>query len=285
MVRSAPWEGELVVDFALNHRVAPRLGLGGLLDLAKALGIRSVEIRNDLPGVSLSDGTLPEEARQATEAAGMRILSVNALQRFNEWTPARAEEAKALAAQAKAAGAQALVLCPVNEEGFWTSDETRLSALREALAGLAPILRDAGLLGYVEPLGFAECSLRLKSEAVAAIDAVGEADRFKLVHDTFHHFVAGEAKMFPARTGLVHISGVEDASVPREAMRDPHRILVGPADRLGNLDQIRALNAGGYAGPLSFEPFAADVAESPDIAADLRTSMEFVAAGLRAAAA
>lgn len=274
-----------MVDFALNHRAAPRLGLEGLFGLAKALGISSVEIRNDLPAVALSDGTPPDEVCRAAEAAGVRILSVNALQRFNEWTPARAEEAMALAAQAKAAGAEALVLCPVNEEGFWTSDETRLSALREALAGLAPILKDAGLLGYVEPLGFAECSLRVKSEAVAAIDAVGAADRFKLVHDTFHHFVAGESEMFPARTGLVHISGVEDASVPREAMRDPHRVLVGPADRIGNCDQIRALEAGGYAGPLSFEPFAPEVAESPDIAADLRASMEFVAAGLRSAAA
>ncbi|WP_244498426.1 TIM barrel protein [Aureimonas ureilytica] len=274
-----------MVDFAVNHRVAPRLGLDRLIGLTRALGISSVEIRNDLPGVALSDGTSPDDVRRAAEAAGVRILSVNALQRFNHWTPHRAEEARALVAQAKAAGAEALVLCPVNEQGFWTSDEVRLSALREALAGLAPILKDAGILGYIEPLGFAECSLRLKSEAVAAIDAVGEADRFKLVHDTFHHFVAGEREMFPERTGLVHISGVEDASVPREAMRDPHRVLVGPADRIGNCDQIRALVAGGYAGPLSFEPFAADVAESPDVAADLRASMEFVAAGLRSAAA
>lgn len=284
-VRSAPWEGGRVVQFALNHRVAPRLGLEAFLGLAKTLGIGSVEIRNDLPGVALSDGTPPAEVRRAADMAGARILSVNALQRFNDWTPARAQEARALAEAARAAGAQALVLCPVNEEGFWTSDAIRLSALREALAGLAPILSQAGLLGYVEPLGFAECSLRLKREAVEAIDAVGAADRFQLVHDTFHHFVAGEAEMFPARTGLVHISGVEDASVPREAMRDAHRVLVGPADRIGNLEQIRALRVGSYAGPFSFEPFAADVAESPEIEADLRASMEFVAAGLRAAAA
>ncbi len=76
-----------MVDFAVNHRVAPRLGLDRLIGLTKALGINSVEIRNDLPGVALSDGTSPDDVRRAAEAAGVRILSVNALQRFNDWTP------------------------------------------------------------------------------------------------------------------------------------------------------------------------------------------------------
>lgn len=265
--------------------VAPRLGLEAFFELAARLGVGAVEIRNDLPGVALSDGTDAASVRSAASGKGLRILSVNALQRFNEWTPARADEAKALCDQTKAAGAEALVLCPVNEEGFWPDDASRLQALRDALAGLAPILEKAGLIGLVEPLGFAECSLRLKSEAVAAIDAVGQSDRFKLVHDTFHHFVAAETTLFPERTGLVHISGVEDRAVPREAMRDPHRVLVGPGDLIDNLGQLRALESGGYRGALSFEPFAAEVAGSADIEGDLRASMNFVAAGLRADAA
>ena len=57
-------------------------------------------------------------------------------------------------------------------------------------------------------------------------------------------------------TGLVHISGVTDAAVSVPDMRDPHRVLVDRDDRLGNIAQIRALLAGGYAGPFSFEPFA-----------------------------
>ncbi|WP_244639610.1 TIM barrel protein [Aureimonas endophytica] len=264
---------------------ASRLGLADFFALAERLGVGAVEIRNDLPGVALADGSPASEAGAAAKARGLRILSINALQRFNEWTPAREGEARALARQAREAGAEALVLCPVNEAGWREGDGERQAALREALAGLAPILEEAGLVGLVEPLGFAECSLRLKGEAVAAIDAVGGAERFKLVHDTFHHVVAGETALFPERTGLVHISGVEDGAVPRETMRDPHRVLVGPADRLDNLGQIRALVAGGYRGPLSFEPFAAEVAASPDIAGDLAASMEFVAAGLRADAA
>ncbi len=274
-----------VLEFAVNHMVAPGLGVEAFFELAQRLGLTAVEIRNDLAGVALADGTPGHEVGALASAKGLRILSVNALQRFNEWTPVRAEEAKSLAAEASAAGAEALVLCPVNEEGFWSDDATRLAALREALSGLAPILAEAGLIGLVEPLGFAECSLRLKSEAVAAIDAVVQGERFKLVHDTFHHFVAGETALFPERTGLVHISGVEDRAVPREAMRDPHRVLVGPGDLIDNLGQLRALAKGGYRGPASFEPFAAEVAGSADIAGDLSASIAFVADGLKAQAA
>ena len=71
--------------------------------------------------------------------------------------------------------------------------------------------------------------------------------------------VAGEPEKFPEFTGLVHISGVTDTKVAVRDMRDPHRVLVDPADRLDNIAQIRALARGGYTGPFSFEPFAAEI--------------------------
>jgi 2-keto-myo-inositol isomerase len=268
-----------MLSFALNHRVAPHLDVERFFDLAEGLDIRSVEIRNDLAGIALQDGTPPEVVRDAATTRNLRILSVNALQRFNDWTSARSEEAKAAADTARRAGAEALVLCPVNENGFWREDERRLAALREALAALAPILAAAGVTGLVEPLGFAECSLRLKREAVDAIDDVGAAERFQLVHDTFHHFVAGETELFPTRTGLVHVSGVE-GSVSREAMRDPDRVLVGKRDRIDNVGQLRALTEGGYAGTASFEPFAEAIARSPDIAGEINASLAYLNDGL-----
>lgn len=271
-----------MLPFALNHMVAPRLDVAVFFDTVVRLDLDAVEIRNDLDGVALKDGTAPAEVRAQAAQRGLRILSINALQRFNDWTPEREREARELADDARAAGAEALVLCPVNVEGFWSNDADRLAALRQALGGLAPILADAGLVGLVEPLGFAECSLRLKREAVDAIEAIGAADRFKLVHDTFHHFVAGETEMFPDRTGLVHISGVEDTAVAREAMRDSHRVLVGPGDLIDNIGQVKQLQAGGYRGALSFEPFAAEIAASADIAGDLAASIRFVEAGLAA---
>lgn len=42
-------------------------------------------------------------------------------------------------------------------------------------------------------------------------------------------------------------------------MRDGHGFLVDAKDRLGNVEQIAELRAAGYAGPISYEPFAASV--------------------------
>lgn len=273
------------VIFALNHMAAPRRSHAGLFDLAVQLGISLVEIRNDLSDVAITDGTPASAVGADARSRSLTIASINALQRFNDWTAARADEARALADYAAGSGAAALVLCPVNDLRWRPDDKARLSGLRQSLESLAPILAAAGITGLVEPLGFAECSLRSKREAVEAIDDVGVADRFRLVHDTFHHVVAGESELYPHRTGLVHISGVDDPAIRVEQMRDPHRVLVDADDRIGNVGQIRALVAGGYDGPFSFEPFAAEIHEIKDIEAALRGSMAFIDRELRAAAA
>jgi 2-keto-myo-inositol isomerase len=255
--------------------VAPHKSVDELIVLARSLGLEGIEIRNDLAGAALLAGTPPERVRAAAEDGGVRILSINALQRFNEWNGARADEAAALARYAHSCGAAALALCPVNDAGWQPAEEERLARLREALSGLAPILADAGIVGLVEPLGFASSSLRLKAEAVEAIEAVGAEERFRLVHDTFHHYVAGEVRMFPEWTGIVHVSGVDDLSIPVNALLDADRVLVGPDDRLGNIAQIVALMEG-YSGPYSFEPFAASVHGLADIEGALRASMHLI---------
>ena len=265
------------MQFALNHMVAPKLGYAEFFDLAKSMGISDVEIRNDI-ATSRMDIEAATEIKALAEARGLNIVSVNALQRFNQWNAARATEARELAVYAAAAGAKALVLCPVNDRAFTPATQERLGGLREALKGLAPILKEHGLKGLVEPLGFVECSLRLKAEAVAAIDDTGTAETFSLVHDTFHHFVAGATDMFPARTGLVHISGVTDKAQTAATMRDPHRVLVDRSDLIDNAGQMKALSAGGYTGVVSFEPFAAEVHNDPDIKASLAASVRFLSA-------
>ena len=203
----------------------------------------------------------------------MRILSINALQRFNAWDGEREAEARSLARYARDCGAAMLVLCPVNDVSYRLAEGERLRGLRDALRGLAPILGDAGIRGLVEPLGFQESSLRLKSEAVEAIEELGLGERFRVVHDTFHHHLAGEPHLLPDWTGLVHLSGVDDPGLPLGALRDSHRGLVDANDRLGNIAQIEALLAGGYAGAFSFEPFAASVHASDDIGGALERSM------------
>jgi len=205
----------------------------------------------------------------------LNIVSINALQRFNQWNVDRAAEAAVLADYARDCGAAALVLVPLND-GSAREDGKRQANLHDALHKLSPILSERGLTGLVEPLGFESCSLRSKREAVEAIDSVGGP--FRLVHDTFHHHLAGEADLFADLTGLVHISGVTDLQVSVSEMRDPHRVLVDRDDRLDNIGQIKALRRAGYDGPFSFEPFAPEIGRDPNLAKALRASRDFVRA-------
>ena len=265
--------------FALNHMTAPGLKLDAFFALAASVGATTVEIRNDLDGNAILDGTRPEEVRTLARRHGVTIVSINALQRFNEWTPARAAEARKLIDYAATCGARALVLVPKND-GTGRADGERQVNLREALTALKPLLDAAGIIGLVEPLGFEICSLRSKREAAEAISAIGGEQTFRLVHDTFHHHLAGEPEIFADLTGLVHISGVDDADVAIADMRDGHRVLVGPADRLGNAAQIRALLAAGYEGPLSFEPFSLAVHTVADPKASVLESIAYLRAAI-----
>lgn len=269
-----------LLSYAINHMVAPRKSFAELAALAQVLELDAVEIRNDLPGTAILDGTDATQLRDQAEASGVRILSINALQRFNDWNNEREVEARALARYAQNCGAAMLVLCPVNDVSYRLAETERLSGLRDALRALAPILGDAGVIGLVEPLGFQESSLRLQSEAALAIEDVDAGDRFRIVHDTFHHYLAGEPHLLPDWIGLVHLSGVGDPQLPFDVLRDEHRELVGPDDRLGNIAQICALLAGGYDGPFSFEPFAANVHASHDIAGALERSIHWLDAEL-----
>lgn len=261
--------------FALNHMVAPSLGLGEFFGLAASLGIAEVEIRNDLDGRPIRDGTPPEVVRDAAGRVGLAIISINALQRFDDWSAAREREARQLVRYAAGCGARALVLVPAND-GSGVADGKRRPRLRAALRALEPILAEQDILGLVEPLGFATCSLRSKREAVAAIEEIDGGRRFGLVHDTFHHALAGEPELYPALTALIHTSGVTDSRAGLADLRDSHRGLVDAGDRLDAVSQIGALVAGGYAGAISFEPFAAEVHALADPARAIRASMDYL---------
>jgi 2-keto-myo-inositol isomerase len=263
------------MQFALNHMSAPRLGYAQFFDLALSLGVNAVEIRNDIPTSLMGNKNAKMIGRLAKDK-GITIININGLQRWNQWNKKKVDEANRLAEYIALAGGKNLILVPTNDKKFRPSHEERLDGIRVALDGLKSILKDHGLIGCVEPLGFEECSLRFKKEALAAIDDVGGAKRFKLTHDTFHHFVAGEKDVFPERTGLIHISGVVDPKHTAATMRDSERVLVDADDMIDNKGQIKRLIDGGYKGYVSFEPFNAEVHKSKQIARDLSRSMDYL---------
>lgn len=264
--------------FAVNHITAPKLSTADFFTMARSLGISEVEIRNDTPDVM---GTVtPEEVKAEAERQGITILSINALYPFNVWSGDLPDRAAKMADYAHDCGALSLVMCPLNDGTPVAFDD-----LVAALGEMKPILEEGGLTGLIEPLGFPVSSLRTKAEAVRAVEAAGGREFYKLVHDTFHHHLAGEAEIFPKWTGLVHISGVVDPSVPVDGMLDEHRVLVDGADRLENLAQIEALREAGYDGPFSYEPFAAEIHALGDPESALRESMDFVRSGVGTVAA
>ena len=255
--------------FAINHISAPKLPLAEFFAMCRRLGVAQVEIRNDIPDVL---GTMtPQAVRAEAEAQGIAILSINALYPFNLWSGDLPDRARRMADYAAEAGVKSLVMCPLN-------DGTRVphSAVVGALDAMKPILKAHGLVGLVEPLGFPISSLRTKAEAIAAITEAGDDGTYRLMHDTFHHHLAGEAEFYPNRTGLVHVSGVTDPALAVGDMLDAHRVLVDTEDRLNNILQIKALLAAGYNGPFSFEPFATEVHDAPDPEAALRESMDYI---------
>ncbi len=270
--------------FALNRIACPSLSLEDFFKFAADLGLTKVEVRNDLPGGEVIDGLPPAQAAELARRHGIQVLSINALQKFN----LKAAQAKALAELEKllelaaALRCAAIVLCPNNDTQDRLDARSRVEETVAALKAFGPSFKKRGIQGWVEPLGFAESSL---SSAVTAAEAVRRSgfDCYRILYDTFHHYLGPDqerdldAAFASSRIGLIHVSGVE-ASIPKEKYRDEHRVLVSPADRLGSKAQIDRLAGLGYAGDISFEPFAASVQRlsREALAAALTKSLEYL---------
>lgn len=244
--------------FALNRIIYPALDLEGFFTLTRELGLNKVELRNDLPGGQILDDASPEEVTALAEKYEIQIITINALQHFNLGSLLDQVSAnlKAMVHTASAIGCGAVVLCPHNDVEDTRTPEQFYAETVTALKTLAPLFEESGVAGLVEPLGFEESSLRSKATAVKAIQDFGYD--YQLVHDTFHHYLGPDEEIYPDYTGLVHISGVE-TELATTRIRDEHRILIGSGDIMRNKVQIALLEARGYSGVYSFEPFSADV--------------------------
>lgn len=272
-----------MLHFAINHMTVPRLRHDELLRLARSLGCVGVELRNDL-GRPLFDGAAPEDVRAAARDGGVRIVGLSQVYPFNAWSDSVRGEVARLIEDARACGAETVSLIPRND-GHGTAAAERRENAATALREIGPMLDGTGLVALVEPLGFETSSLRDKAETIEIIERVGGRERFKLVHDTFHHYLAGGGDMFPEWTGIVHVSGVVEGDLALLTIRDEHRILVDANDRLGNVSQLIELVEAGYRGPVSFEAFSPTVHAVSDPEAELRRSIAFLEAELAAVGA
>ncbi|MGO9307704.1 MAG: TIM barrel protein [Spirochaetia bacterium] len=270
--------------FALNRIACPSLGLEDLFKFTADLGLSKVEIRNDLPGGAVIDGMPAAKAAELAQRHGIRILSINALQKFNLGAVQEKnhDELAKLLELAAALQCTAIVLCPNNDTRDHRDPAHRVEETIAALKAFGPAFTKRGVQGWVEPLGFSESSL---ASVVVASEAVKRAGFpcYKIVYDTFHHYLGPDTEkdidgtFASSQVGLIHASGVE-ASIPKQSFRDAHRVLLSPADRTGSREQIARLVTLGYTGDISFEPFSAEVQRlSRDaLAAALTKSIEYL---------
>ena len=270
--------------FALNRITCPSLGLEDFFRFAAELGISRVELRNDLPGARIIDGVTPSRALALAHDHGIRIISINALQKFNLKSARQkaSEELERLLDLASEIRCPAIVLCPNNDTSDHRDARTKVAETVEALKAFGPELTTRGILGYVEPLGFPESSLASIIVAAETIRSSGFGC-YRTVYDTFHHYLGPDTEhdIGPhyqvSNTGLIHVSGVE-AGIPKEKYRDEHRVLPAAEDRTGSREQIQRLVALGYKGDISFEPFSSAVQSMPprELAAAIRRSVEYL---------
>ena len=265
------------ISFAINQIVLPNAEFIDFVNLAKLLDISAIEIRNDIANNLIKENN-PQKIKNICQSRSIKIISINALQKFNIWTAKRSKEFITLCEYATAAGIEAIVLVPLND-GTQTDITDRKKNLKESLKEILPILQEYNLTGFIEPLGFISSSLRFKSEAVEAINELS-SPLFKMVQDTFHHFLSGERIDFPSLTGLVHISGVKNTHIEISKLKDDHRSVIDKNDILNNIGQIKSLLKSGYKDFFSFEPFSSSILEKNYSYQASRKSFDFIQSNL-----
>ncbi|MXP50144.1 TIM barrel protein [Pantoea sp. Eser] len=262
--------------FCVNRKIAPNLSVERFFNLVTQLGIHKVELRNDMRSGRVTDDLTGEQVNALARQSGIEIVTINAVYPFNQLNDEVLQRTRQLLSDARAVGAESLVLCPLN-------DGTSISAAETvaALKTLGPLFADYGIQGLVEPLGFPQSSLRSAIQAQALIK---EAEvPFRLLIDTFHHHLFEDAEngfeqeIDVQQIGLVHLSGVTDPR-PVAQLTDEERIMLSADDRLRSKQQVGRLEKMGYTGLYAFEPFSSVMNnwQEADVIREIRDSIHLL---------
>ena len=260
------------ISFALNQIMLPEASFTDFIFFAKKLDINAIEIRNDIR-TNLIKENEPIKVREESEKNSIKILSINALQKFNIWNSDRKEELINLCEYAEKANISSIVLVPLND-GSIQSEKDKRKLLEVSLNSINNILQDYNVKGLVEPLGFKQSSLQFKSLAVEIINNL-QKNKLQLVHDTFHHKISNDNNFFSTLTGLVHFSGVFN-KFKNIDLQDDHRSIVDEFDIIDNISQIKKLIKENYNGYFSFEPFSNELISNKNIFEITRNCLSFI---------
>jgi 2-keto-myo-inositol isomerase len=263
----------------LNRVIKPQIPLEEFLKFTADLGIKYVEVRNDFTDKGVLDGLSDTALQRSFNETGVKALTINALYPFEDLRALKEniEKLKDLIAEAKRINCPQIVLCPLNDANDKRSPAQRADELVTALTAYGPLFAEAEMIGLVEPLGFAICSLRTKKTALEGIARCNYPESYRLLHDTFHHYLSGETELFPKETAIVHVSGVL-AGKAKPAITDDDRILVTKDDIMDNRGQVATLLQSGCTAPISYEPFSSQVRDLPlpELQTQLRRSIDYL---------
>jgi 2-keto-myo-inositol isomerase len=266
--------------FCLNRIVKPQIPLDEFLKFTADLSIKYVELRNDFTDKGILDGLSDAALKKTFTGIGIKALTINALYPFEDGKALKenTEKLKGLIAEAKRIDCPGIVLCPLNDANDKRSPSQRADELVAALNAYGPLFTQAEMVGLIEPLGFEISSLRTKRAALAGIAMCNHPMSFKLLHDTFHHYLSGENEYFPQETAIIHVSGLL-AGKAKAATTDEDRVLVTEGDIMDNRGQVGALQKKGCTAPISYEPFSSQVRNLPlsELKSQLQKSIDYLA--------
>ncbi|MDR5695640.1 MAG: sugar phosphate isomerase/epimerase family protein [Armatimonadota bacterium] len=266
--------------FGLNGATTGKADL--LLDIrvAAAAGYQYLEIRDVKLESYLQRGGTIEALARTFEDAGVRPLSVNALERSTLGTPETRktvlDRLRRFCEWAEGLDCPYVVAVPSPLEAPMPREEVVTQSMK-ALQQIAEVAKEYGVKVGFEFLGFASCSVNTLELAAEIVDRVGDPS-LGLVIDTFHFYVGGSSwsaleTLDPQRIFIVHLDDAED--LPCHTLTDANRVL--PGDGVIPLrDLVGRLEARGYRGPYSIELFRPEYWEwDPlDLAVKARERME-----------
>lgn len=256
-------------DFCINRKAAPGLDLKDFIRMVADLGIKYIELRNDITGKvdnsTILDDYQPEEIKALLDEKGIQVVDINA--QGNMDLAAKLDEnitsLEEMIRIGRVLKVKNILFCPVRDENDSRTSEEKHQGAVSNMRAYSKLLKENGMSGLLEPLGFMDSSLRTPWEAQEVIKDAG-VDNFKLVADNFHYYLANvtqadfDTKVDPQMVGLVHLSSVINHK-NREDLGDADRIMLDENDIMHADDHARMFENSSYSGLYSFEPFSPDL--------------------------
>ncbi|BDR59929.1 TIM barrel protein [Lactobacillus xylocopicola] len=255
-------------NLCLNRKVLPGLPVAEFIKLAHDLGIKHVELRNDLAGApnnaNILDGMSISEFNDLLTKYDVQVEDINSIGNTDSLVQKNSnlDDLDEMIAIAKGIGAKKILFCPVMDKNDPRSDNDKFSEGVKTIKLFSNRLQAEGMFGLFETLGFPESSIRTPFRAIDIIEAAN-ATNFKVVADLFHWFMGGVSpedlftKLDVAKVGLIHMSTVE-VQLPKEELSDQNRVLLRDPnqDAISAYASINWFANSDFRGLFSFEPFS-----------------------------